>query len=184
MIRTPFSSHSDGAVRIREVTLDDAEDLYRWRMAPRTQHNFLSTEPVPYEDHLRFLRHYFRPENTDWWFVIEVDGEPVCTFALYHFSATGEEAEFGRFSVNPTRRLRWGRDRSLSVRAGFIRAVTLLKIFARENNMYRWYAVILSTNSPALKLAHDVGFVAEEKVEITGREFIIWRLALRPPHEP
>lgn len=169
MIHAPVSSYTDGPVRIREVTLNDADDLFRWRTAPRTQHNFMSTESVSFEGHLRFLQNYFHPDNTDCWFVIEVDEEKVGTFSLYHLSATGEEAEMGRFSVNPDRRFRWGQDRQLSVRAGFARAIALLKIFARENNICRWSIEILSTNSPALTLARDAGFVDDEKVEIAGR---------------
>ena len=177
MIQAPPSSYSDGEVRIREVTLDAAEDLYRWRMAPRIKHNFWSTKPVTYEDHLRFLRNYFQLDNTDCWFAIEVDREQVGTLSLYDVSANGE-AEMGRLSLNPERRLRWGHDRRLSVRAGIVRAVDLLKTFSRAHNICRWRVVTLATNSPLSKLAHDIELILDEKVEIDGREFINWQVVL------
>jgi RimJ/RimL family protein N-acetyltransferase len=71
-----------GPTKLREIRREDAAALYAWRMDPASRPMFRSTALVPFEEHLRRVDDYFRPENSDQWFVVEVDGRPVGTVSL------------------------------------------------------------------------------------------------------
>ncbi len=115
MIQTGPRETGDRDVRLREITMDDAPDLYRWRMDEASRPMFRSTDRVPYETHLEFLRRYFEPGNADRWFVIEEYGAPVGSIVLYNIDAARGEAEWGRLVVAPELRSRGLASRGLSL---------------------------------------------------------------------
>jgi len=157
----------EGDIRLREITPGDSADLYRWRMEPGTRSMFLNTGVVPFEAHEAFLARYFRPENTDRWFVIEVQGEPVGAIALYDVAAGGTEAEWGRFVLSPEHRGRgWGR-----------RSLALLIKYARSIGMRHLRCEVLASNAAAAGLYRRLGFEETGSYEDGGRRFL--RLAAR-----
>jgi RimJ/RimL family protein N-acetyltransferase len=136
-----------GLVQLREITPDDSERLFLWRMDPAARVMFRHTAPVPYRDHEAILVRYFSPANHDRWFVIEAGGEAVGAIALYHLSADGREAEWGRFVIAPERRGRgWGR-----------RALVALLRHARDLGLERLSCDVLAGN-PAERLYRSLGF--------------------------
>ena len=168
MIRHGSAEASDGTVRLREVTRADAQDLYRWRMDERSRPMFRSVDPVPFEAHRAFVERYFAEGNTDHWFVIEAAGVPVGTITLYHLSADGREAEWGRLVVDPDRRGR-----------GYARrALALLIAHARAAGVRRLRCEVLESNAVAASLYTETGFRRTGVEEADGRRFVQLELAL------
>ena len=159
---------ADDDVRLREVTLGDAEALYRWRMEPATRCQFRGSAEVPYAAHQAYLGRYFDPANSDRWFVIEAAGEPVGAIALYDLSPDGAEAEWGRFVLDPERRGRgWGR-----------RSLELLIAHARSLGIARLRCEVLAGNRVAADLYRRLGFVETGSYEQEGRRFLQLALPL------
>jgi RimJ/RimL family protein N-acetyltransferase len=151
-----------GEVRLREVTLEDAALLYRWRMEPHARRMFRDTNVVPFGVHEAYLRRYFQPDNADRWFVAEALGEPVGALALYDFSADGTEAEWGRFVLAPEHRGRgWGR-----------KSLELLIEYARSAGVRRLRCEVLADNAVAAGLYHRLGFAETGSYEQDGRRFL------------
>jgi RimJ/RimL family protein N-acetyltransferase len=168
MIRTGPREVSDGGLRLREVTLDDAEALYRWRMDDRSRFMFRSTERVPLDVHRAFMERYFRPESTDRWFVIEDGGRAVGTITLYNIAKDGAEAEWGRLVVDPEQRGHGYGGRALA----------LLIAHARELGVRTLRCEVLEGNDVAAATYRQAGFVVTDVQEADGRRFVQLELAL------
>jgi RimJ/RimL family protein N-acetyltransferase len=151
----------DGHARLREVTLADAPELYRWRMDPRSRFMFRSTAPVPYESHLDFMARYFGAGNTDRWFVIEHEGEAVGSIVLYDVDAAHGDAEWGRLVIDPDRR---GQGHAS-------RALALLVRHARDLGLRRLRCEVLAGNARAEALYREAGFVQTAAFDVDGRPF-------------
>jgi RimJ/RimL family protein N-acetyltransferase len=152
----------DRDFRLREVTMDDAADLYRWRMDEASRPMFRSTGKVPYETHLAFMGRYFDPANTDRWFVIEEYGAPVGSIVLYDLDAARGEAEWGRLVIAPELR-----SRGLATHA-----LKLLVRHARELGLRRLRCEVLEGNAHADRLYRALGFVETGVEEAGGRRFV------------
>lgn len=168
MIRGAMPELSDGAVRLREVTPSDSEDLYRWRMDPGSRGMFRQAGEVSFESHQAYLSRYFEESNTDRWFIIEAGGVAVGAVALYDISADGSEAEWGRLVVAPDRRRRGHGER----------AVRLLVRHAREIGIRRLRCEVRADNAAAAGMYRRIGFEESGFEEVEGRRFVTMRLAL------
>lgn len=156
-----------GDLRLREITLADAADLYRWRMDPASRGYFRNAGEVPFADHEAFLSRYFEADNTDRWFIVEAGGEPVGALALYDFDASYTAAEWGRFVIASEHRGRgWGR-----------RSLALLIDHARAIGVRDLRCEVLAGNDAAEGLYRQLGFTETGAYEHAGRRFL--RLAAR-----
>ena len=158
----------DRDVRLREVTMEDAPELYRWRMDDSSRPMFRSTERVPYETHLAFMNRYFDPSNTDRWFVIEEYGAPVGSIVLYNVDEARAEAEWGRLVVAPELR-----SRGLATRG-----LALLVRYAKSLGLRRLRCEVLAGNAHADRLYRSMGFEESGVEEAGGRRFTQLRLDL------
>jgi RimJ/RimL family protein N-acetyltransferase len=170
MIASGPREAGDRQMRLREVTMDDAKDLYRWRMDDASRGSFRSTEVVPYETHLAFLRRYFEAANTDRWFVIEEFGAPAGSIVLYGIDPARGEAEWGRLVIDPALR-----SRGLATRA-----LELLVGHARDLGLRRLRCEVLEGNAHADRLYRKLGFRETGVEEIGGRRFVQLALELAP----
>jgi RimJ/RimL family protein N-acetyltransferase len=162
MITSGPRESGDRDVRLREITKEDAPELYRWRMDDSSRPMFRSTEAVPYETHLAYVGRYFDPANTDRWFVIEEYGAPVGSIVLYAIDAERGVARWGRLVIAPEHRSR-GLAR---------RALTLLVRHAREIGLRSLRCSVLEGNAHAEKLYLDTGFRETGIDEAGGRRFV------------
>jgi RimJ/RimL family protein N-acetyltransferase len=153
---------TDGIVSLREISPNDSEILYRWRMGPLSRPMFRNTEVVSYEAHESMIQKYFRADTKDCWFIIETAQKPVGTVALYNFDDHGRTSEWGRFVIAPELRgLGFGR-----------RALRLLMEYAETSGVRSVHCEVLSTNVVALNLYRDFGFVERVVREDGGRSFV------------
>ena len=148
---------------MREIAPCDSGFLYRLRMHPRTRPKFRNPRRASYEVHRAVMGKYFRRVSQDRWFIIEVDGNPVGTIALYDFTNDGHTCEWGRFVIAPvSRRAGYGR-----------RALTLLMRLAARTGVRTMRCEVLSTNVRAARLYRSVGFVRSAVRRATdGRIFV------------
>jgi len=158
-----------GRMTLREIRREDAEALYAWRMDPASRPMFRSTALVPFAEHLERVDAYFRPDNRDRWFVVEVNGRPVGTVSLYDFSPDAAEAEWGRLVITPAERGR-----------GFGgEAFALLLGHARDLGLRRLRSVVLEGNEPSMAIHRRLGFREVEVREEEGRRFVHLALDLK-----
>lgn len=162
MIRSGPRLFGDRDVKLREVTMDDAPELYRWRMHEASRPMFRSTAAVPYEVHLDFMSRYFDPANTDRWFVVEEYGAPAGSIVLYGIDEARGEAEWGRLVIAPEHR-----SRGLATRA-----LGLLVRHAREIGLRRLRCEVLEGNAHADRLYRKAGFRETGVEEAGGRRFV------------
>lgn len=161
MIQDGTGHVGEGPLTLREIRREDAAALYAWRMDPASRPMFRSTALVPFEEHLKRLHDYFRPENRDRWFVVEVDGRPVGTVSLYDFATDSVEAEWGRLVITPAERGRgYGGE-----------AFRLLLGYARDLGLHRLRSVVLEGNEPSMAIHRRLGFREVETREENGRRF-------------
>ena len=170
MIRSGSRRFGDRDVQLREVTMDDAPELYRWRMHETSRPMFRSTAAVPYEVHLEFMQGYFDPANTDRWFVLEEYGAPAGSIVLYGIDPAAGEAEWGRLVIAPEHR-----SRGLATRA-----LALLVRHARELGLKRLRCEVLEGNAHADRLYRAAGFRETGVAEVEGRRFVQLALDLEP----
>jgi RimJ/RimL family protein N-acetyltransferase len=155
--------------RLREVRREDSEALYRWRMDPTSRPMFRSSEVVPMATHSAFVDRYFDAGNTDRWFVIEVEGRPVGSIALYNFADDGS-AEWGRLVVAPAERGKGHGRRALHLLVGHARTIGLRRLTCE----------VVAGNAAAEKAYEAEGFVEEKREEVSGRVFRYLALGLTP----
>jgi RimJ/RimL family protein N-acetyltransferase len=157
-----------GPVKLREIRREDAAALYAWRMDPASRLMFRSTALVPFEEHLKRLDDYFRLDDRDRWFVIEVDGRPVGTVSLYDLTPDAAVAEWGRLVITPAERGRgYGGE-----------AFRLLLGHARDLGIRRLRSVVLEGNEPSMAIHRRLGFREVETREENGRRFVYLALDL------
>jgi RimJ/RimL family protein N-acetyltransferase len=161
-VRSLGTELTDGLVRLREIQPTDAELLYSLRMNPQSREMFRNTGVIPFETHAAMVERYLSGSSPGYWFVIEVARGPVGTISLYDFDDGRRGCEFGRFAISPdARNSGYGR-----------RALRLVMKFAGSIGVRRLYCEVLSTNSAALNLYRDLGFVEMSTEDVAGRTFV------------
>jgi len=114
------------------------------------------------EDHLKW---YNSIKGKDYFFVIDLDGEPIGTICLYNFNKN--YGEYGRFIIDrKCRGLRYGRD-----------AMSLLISYARTLGIETLYGELLANNTYAILFDISIGF------RITGLLRRNKRLAVRMEYD-
>jgi len=161
MIHQPFKQLAQDNMTLREIVPEDADRLYAWRMNPINRPVFRTTGIVPFTEHTQFVARYFKPENHDAWFVVEVDGTPVGMIALCELDLERREAIWGRFVIEEaSRRHGYGR-----------RALLLLMNYARQIGVCQLRCEVLDGNVVAENLYRNLGFVEIGRYELEGRHF-------------
>ena len=160
MIRSGPRELTNGDYTLREITPADAQRLYDWRMEPSTRAMFKTTDLIPYETHQRFIDRYFDPSNDERWLVLEHEGKPVATLALYDTAPDGS-CEWGRHLVPVELRGR-----------GYGEKIFEMMIeYARRAGFRKIRAEVLADNEPALRCYPKFGFKTEKQYEERGREY-------------
>ncbi len=87
------------ALNLRKATEADAEILFRWRNEPETRVNSFHTEPIPYEEHVAWLKAALRNPAQE--IYIFCDGDvPIGQVRL----SVEEEAATISYSIDPAYR--------------------------------------------------------------------------------
>jgi RimJ/RimL family protein N-acetyltransferase len=136
-------------IRLRRVTIDDGECLYRWRVD--NNEYFFGAPPTP-ENHKRWLEAVIY-DDSQRAFIIILDTEPIGTISLYNIDWLHRRAEYGRFIIEEAARGN-----------GYGRAAleaALHYAFKTPLSLNRIYANILYDNRAGLAVARSCGFHPE-----------------------
>ncbi|MEW5766986.1 MAG: GNAT family protein [bacterium] len=82
-------------ITLREATMDDCDDLYRWRNDPVTREQFFESEVVPYEEHQKWFRKAMDDSNRLFFIGVDEKGEK-CGVVRFDI----KDGVFAEISVN------------------------------------------------------------------------------------
>ena len=78
-------------VYLRDATQSDMDLLYAWANDPAVRKNSFKSNPIPYEDHIKWFKHIMEDDNV-LQFIMMDDEKPVGQIRL---NVDGDEAEIG-----------------------------------------------------------------------------------------
>jgi len=122
---------------------------------------FRTTDVVPFEQHQKLIGRYFDRQNTDRWFIAEMDGVAVGTISLVGMSDGGREYETGRLIIDPERR---------GEHLGF-RTLALVLQYGRKIGLRRVRGEVLESNAVQLRNLLELGYRVTATHEHEGRRF-------------
>jgi diamine N-acetyltransferase len=139
-------------VRLRLLESHDLAHTLMWRNQDENRQWFVHSEPVSWENHLRWFQHY-QQRDDDLVFIAEATGDPSCPIgqaSLYHIDWTSRSAEFGRLLIGePAARGR-----------GLGREITraLLELGFNAWGLTRVHLEVLAHNTRAIGIYLHCGF--------------------------
>jgi UDP-2,4-diacetamido-2,4,6-trideoxy-beta-L-altropyranose hydrolase len=68
---------SEDRLRLRAVTMDDARRIWTWANAPDVREVSFSSEPIPWERHLEWLRSKLADPTVRCWMALNAEGQPL-----------------------------------------------------------------------------------------------------------
>lgn len=144
-------------VRLRPMSVDDAELTYGWRMSPRAQ--LLGGAPKSAEGQIEWIRS--RPSGECNW-VIETESVPIGTISLIDIDLENCHAQSARFLI--------AEERAASGIPAAVEAIYLMYEFAfGELGLHRIYGFIASRNQQMIRWQSFLGMRTEG----------VWRQHLR-----
>jgi len=140
-------------VRLRLIERKDLETTLSWRNRDESRIWFKSSNLLTIDQHLAWFSQYIEKDN-DFLFVIEYSKKVVGQASVYDVQWGTGTAEVGRFLVSPAESGK-----------GYIReACKLLICFCRrELSLCNLYLSVFETNSRAIRIYEDAGFVPVSK---------------------
>lgn len=85
------SVYHSSRLTFRGISLDDAEDIVRWRSAPANYKNFFNAKPLTMESHLNWFAKYLEDPSRFDFVILDLDGLLIGTIGLSNI--TPEECE-------------------------------------------------------------------------------------------
>jgi diamine N-acetyltransferase len=151
-------------VSIRPITLDDTNDIIRWRNSDFVRSKFIYRRAITKEMHEKWLRDYVFTGNVIQ-FIIEDNNNKIGSVYLRDIDNNNLKAEFGIFigDFNNTSK-GYGREATFLILRYAFNTLKLNKVFLR----------VLTSNYQAIKSYEKVGFIKEgiarEDVIIDGEK--------------
>lgn len=143
----------------RDARMSDVDLLWRWANDAETRRNAFRKGPIPYDDHVDWLRRRLESETTRIW--VFRDGDvPV---GQVRFDLSGDVAEIS-IAVAPEQR---GRGYGTAMLAEVIRR------FGANHRKLRLRARVLGHNERSLRMFGACGFAAVEVLENPGQERVV-----------
>lgn len=99
-MKQPVEPFGDGVVTLRLVEERDLKTILDWRNRDDARVWFKTSEKLSFSSHKSWYEHYLA-KNDDFFFLIEVGGQPVGQCAIYDIDRGAGSAEIGRFLVAP-----------------------------------------------------------------------------------
>jgi L-amino acid N-acyltransferase YncA len=134
--------HLDG-VRVRRATMADARLLWRWANDPDTRAASLSPDPIPYPDHVRWLRHRLADRSC----LLLIGGNGAGPLGQVRFDSREAAAEVS-ISVAPEHR----------GTVGGLLLESAMRRFRRGSPRMNLIAQVKIDNGPSRRLFEHAGF--------------------------
>ena len=141
---------------LRLLNVKDLPTTLAWRNREDIRHNFINSDIISYENHLKWWEEYC-VKNNDFIFMIQETerlNRPVGQISLYHINLKSNDAEYGRLMI--------GDNEARGI--GLARRATELLIAWAFNSLgiERIYLDVFKDNTIALNLYRRCGFVETE----------------------
>jgi RimJ/RimL family protein N-acetyltransferase len=149
-------------IRLRPATGDDARNLWQWRNEPETRAASFSTEPIAYDDHVKWLAAKLRDRNV---FILIAVGEGEVEIGYVRLDVHGDAAEMS-LSLDRTHR---GRGLGSSA----IRAAT--EFVVNRLGIERVTARVRPGNAASLGAFRAAGFSAADAGTVRDSMELVWR---------
>jgi RimJ/RimL family protein N-acetyltransferase len=144
-------------LRLREVTMKDAPQLYTWAMLPETRLNAIQTESFTYENHVKWLQQKLKDEQCKFYMAM-LNG---ITIGQIRLDIT-ENIALIDYTVDENQRGK-----------GFGKVIVNLAV---QNNTHLGFeAWVLDTNIASQKCFEALGFTLQKTVNLDNRIFKIYR---------
>ena len=149
-------------IRLRPATGDDARNLWQWRNEPETRAASFSTEPIGYDDHVKWLATKLRDRHV---FILIAVGQGEVEIGYVRLDVHGDAAEMS-LSLD-----RAYRGRGLG--AGTIRAAS--EFVVNTLGIQRVTARVRPGNAASLGAFRAAGFAAADADTVRDSLELVWR---------
>jgi UDP-4-amino-4,6-dideoxy-N-acetyl-beta-L-altrosamine N-acetyltransferase len=138
---------------IRKITIQDTENIIKWRNSPSVRSNFLSQELLTAEVHHQWLKECVEQGKAAQFIIVDTDkGLDIGTTYLRDIDLKNRTAEFGIYI---------GEDGARRQGHAFRATKLILDHAFYEINLNRVFLRVLADNLPAIKTYEKSGFVRE-----------------------
>jgi UDP-2,4-diacetamido-2,4,6-trideoxy-beta-L-altropyranose hydrolase len=148
---------NEDRLRLRQVTMDDARQLWTWANASDVREVSFSSEPIPWERHLEWLRSKLADPNVCFWMVLNAEGQPL---GQVRFEAAPKRQAVISILLDAA-----CRGQSL----GSLSIWSACKKLFDETNYTSVQALIKPGNEASVRAFLKAGFLRWDDVEIKGR---------------
>jgi UDP-4-amino-4,6-dideoxy-N-acetyl-beta-L-altrosamine N-acetyltransferase len=135
-------------MRLRPISLDDADQLLRWRNSPEVARWMFDARPISPSDHIAWLQARLDSPGDRYW-IIESDGRDVGLVHLDDVESADGTASWGLYIGDPS-----ARGRGVATAA----LTRVLEIAFDELHLSKVRAEVLESNAPSLALHERLGF--------------------------
>ncbi len=137
-------------IYLREIEMDDTDNIVKWRNNPRVRNNFIYRETFTREGHENWMRTKVASgEVVQLIICVKESGKPVGSVYLRDVDMKEKSAEYGIFI---------GEDDALSKGYGNEAATLMCEYAASEIGLQRLILRVFCDNEPAMKSYEHAGF--------------------------
>ncbi len=153
------------AITLRMMTVDDTDDVIRWRNSEAVSSHFIYRKPLTREDHLNWIKNGVETGKVVQFIIVETETQKsLGSVYMRDIDHTHQKAEFGIFI---------GEDIARGKGYGTIATSLILKYAFEELNLNKVMLRVFADNLSAIACYKKAGFVEEgcfrEDVWIDGK---------------
>lgn len=142
-------------VSIRPITLNDTDNIVKWRNTPFVLNNFIDQTPITKDSHENYYKSRIQTGKVDQ-FIIVCDGTDIGTIFLRDIDLIEKTAEYGIFI---------GEQEYLGKGIAVIASKQILDYAFNDIGMEKVILRVLERNNGAIKSYKKIGFKEEEYFE-------------------
>jgi UDP-4-amino-4,6-dideoxy-N-acetyl-beta-L-altrosamine N-acetyltransferase len=138
---------------LRKITIQDTDNIIKWRNSPNVRSNFIQQELLTAEIHHQWLKEYVEQGKAVQFIIVDTDkGLDIGTTYLRDIDQKNQKAEFGIYIGEDGARKQGHATRATKL---------ILDHAFSEINLNRVFLRVLADNHPAIKTYEKSGFVHE-----------------------
>lgn len=140
-------------IYIRPITIEDTENIVKWRNSPEVTVNFIYRTQLTAESHLQWMKNKVETGQVAQFIIVEKEGEkPIGSVYLRDIDTVNKKAEFGIFiGENSTRGKGYGTQATKLILDYAFKELDLNKVMLR----------VFAYNKGAIKCYEKAGFTNE-----------------------
>lgn len=141
--------HTAG-MKLRDMTLDDAERVHAWRNRPEIADVMFTNDPIPWDDHVAWMERLPADPTSRYW-IVEHDDRPVGVASLNDISERHQRCSWAYYIGEP----------DTPGPVGLAVEFEVMAIVFADMGFHRLISEVLASNDRVVALHERVGFVRE-----------------------